>query len=92
MKPESKKNRGKTGASSVADIQNNGVDSCYDFSNLSNALTVMPPPSIVNPTESSTISTTRKDGGSSSLAYDCCIEGQVPKEKGISQNEASFSR
>ncbi|CAL1403547.1 unnamed protein product [Linum trigynum] len=70
MKPESKKNRGKTGASSVADIQNNGVDSCYDFSNLSNALTVIAPPAIVNPTESSTILATRKDGGSSSSAYD----------------------
>ncbi|CAI0542034.1 unnamed protein product [Linum tenue] len=70
MKPESKKNRGKAGASSVVDTQNNGVESCYDLSNLSNALAVIAPPAIVNPTESSTISATRKDGGSSSSAYD----------------------
>ncbi|CAN0877242.1 Mechanosensitive ion channel protein 3, chloroplastic [Linum grandiflorum] len=63
MKPESKKSRGKSETSSV-DTKHTETESCYDFSNFSEALNV------IVPAESST----KKDGGS---AYDF---GNLSKE------------
>ncbi|CAN1188777.1 hypothetical protein LINPERPRIM_LOCUS35589 [Linum perenne] len=53
MKPESKKSRGNSGTSSV-DTKHNEIETCYDFSNFSEALNVIVPAE----------SATRKDGES----------------------------